>query len=66
MKQTDGHQIVNNMNNSFRDRFQALHLSEWIPIRDAPDEEPDRPPLQTPDTIVTERPLPNGAVANEA
>ena len=65
-KQTDGHQIVNNINNSFRDTFQALHLSKWIPIRDISDEEPDRPPLQGPDTIVTERPLLDRAVANEA
>ena len=65
-KQIDGHQKVNNMNNLFRVRFQALHLSTWIPIRDVPDEEPNRPPLQRPDMIITERPLPDRAVANKA
>ena len=66
MKQTDGHQIVNNMNNSFRDRFQALYLSTWIPIRDKLDEEPDKPPQRRLDRIITERQLPDRAVANEA
>jgi hypothetical protein len=41
LKQTDGHQIVKNMNNLLRGRFQALHLSTWIPIRDEADEEPE-------------------------
>ena len=60
-KQTDGHQIVNTMNNSLRGRFQALHLSTWIPIRDEADEEPEEPSQQRFDTIITERPLPNRA-----
>ena len=42
-KKTDGHRIANNMNNSSRGKFRALHLPEWIPIRDEPDEEPQRP-----------------------
>ena len=64
-KQTDSHQIVNNMNNSVRDRLQALHLSTWIPIRDELDEEPDRSPQRRPNTIITERPIPDRADANE-
>ena len=56
---TDGHQIVNNMDNSLRSRFQALHLTTWIPIRDEADEEPEKPSQQRSDTIIMERPLPH-------
>ena len=53
------------MNNSVRDRLQALHISTWIPIRDELDEEPDRSPQRRPNTIITERPIPDRADANE-
>ena len=47
-RRADGHQIVNNMDNSTRLRLQARHLPEWIEIRDVLDEEPQRPPYQGP------------------
>ena len=64
-RKTDGHQIVNKMDNSLRNRLRAIHLNEWIPIRDQPDEEPpDRSPLQRPHTSSI-RPIPARAVPSE-
>ena len=64
-RKTDGHQIINIMDNSLRNRLRAIHLNEWIPIRDELDEEPpDRSQLQRPHTI-SGRPIPARAVANE-
>ena len=64
-RKTDGHLIVNKMDNSLRNRLRDIQLSEWITIRDKPDEEPpDRSPIQRPHTI-SERPIPSRAGANE-
>ena len=51
-KKADGHQIVDNMNNSSRARLQARHLPEWIPIRNIPDVESQRLPHQRPDVTI--------------
>ena len=65
-KKTDSHQIVNKMDHSINNRFRAIHLSKWIPIRDKPDEKtPDRSPLRRSHAI-SERPIPTRAVATEA
>ena len=55
-KKADGHRIINNMNNSSRIRFQTRHLPTWIPIRDIPDEEPQRPPRQGPNMKIARGP----------
>ena len=41
-KETDGRES-NEMDNNTRRRFEALHIPEWIEIRNIPDEEPPRP-----------------------
>ena len=48
-KQTDGHQIVNKMDNSIDKNFESLHLSTWIPIRD--EEPPQHQTTAKPETI---------------
>jgi hypothetical protein len=52
-KKTDVHQVVDDMDNSLRGRLRALHLPMWIPIRDEPDKEPQRPLQGRPDTTIT-------------
>ena len=55
----DGYQVVNNMNNSSRFKFQTRRLLEWIPIRDIPDKEPQGPPNHEPGMAIERRLPPN-------